>query len=193
MGLDIMVAHNCFGRLLTTKNDNDEMWDREDVVYIDNLDGFADRQDGAVDGFYECDGVSWAISMSYSGYGAFREWIAQECLDMDIEEIWRNPGAAEIKISERFGEDAAGLVKLLNFADNEGAIGPRTSSVIAKAMRAREAAVKPQNPAGLSLVGGVAIMRPSDRSDTDWRYEQYHALMVSFEKASADNGFVVFA
>ena len=192
MGLDVMVADNAFGRLLTTDTDNDEMWEREDAVYVSNIDEFADRQDGAVDGFYETDEVMWAIGLSYGSYGVLREWIARECLEMDIDEIWRNPGAAEKQITERFGEDAAGFVKLLNFADNEGAIGPRTSSVIAKAMRAREEAVKPQNPAGVAVVGGAVVLRPSADPDGDWRYEQYHALMFAFERASERNGFVVY-
>jgi hypothetical protein len=174
MGLAIMVAAQAYENYVSDDRSDDELFERPDLVYIYNLDEFEEHQDGARDGFYKHDGVGGFLSLSYSSYGALREWISGTCLDMPIAQVWADPEAAEQAVIEKFGSKAAGIIKLLNFADNEGAIGPVTADAIHDGLVARR---------------GAAMLSDGDA----WLKENYDSLIQGFETAATTNGFVVFA
>lgn len=59
---------------------------------------------------------------SYRNYGAWRSLLSRAVLGEDADEIWRNPGL--------YAENP--FLELIDFADNEGAIGPVVSEKLAK-------------------------------------------------------------
>lgn len=65
---------------------------------------------------------SWSFRAgSYSGYNCWREELAKAA-ELDLEDVWVNP---EIHTDDPFYE-------LLDFADNEGTIGPEACADLAK-------------------------------------------------------------
>jgi len=170
MGLDIAVAPGAYENYVGDEQ-TDERWEREDLIFVHNLNGFKDRQDGMMEGFYKTTGITHKLHLSYGSYGHLREWIAERCLGMTLKQIWKDPCGAEVSIRKETGEKAVGLVKLLNYADNEGTIGPLTSAMIARALVDR---------------------RESILGEDEWLCESYEALIEAFEGAADSNGFVVF-
>lgn len=97
---------------------------------------------------------------SYSGYGAWRDWLAKVAGYESAKSVWDNP------------PPEGPFVELINFADNEGVIGPIASAKLAMDFAAfREAAEK--------------------HSDGLWYFEAYCKWQEAFEMA-ADNGAVDF-
>jgi len=79
---------------------------------------FATRADGIVEGCYESTGEIHTFGAgSYSGYNRWREQLAL-MLGTTPEAIWRDPKPGP-------------FVELINFGDNEGVIGPKTSAKLA--------------------------------------------------------------
>jgi len=76
-------------------------------------DNFPGREEGITPGVaYETDKETICAGLSYGGYNAWREALAQMVGIANIREWFRNPD-----MSVPFSE-------LLNFADNEGVLGP---------------------------------------------------------------------
>lgn len=95
---------------------------------------------------------------SYSGYNHFRAALCRHFLACAPEVVWEEP--------ERF--DGKPFVELINFADNEGAIGPVTSKKLAADFAAHE--------------------WPADEPHYKSVYDDFRR---AFEHAS-DDGFVIF-
>ena len=134
MGLDItayetatrLESHDC---IKTTPEDEDACWEKHLHVFaykgfeqslagleIINPDGKLGGSEIADCGYYEVD-RSKSLRFragSYSGFGGFRSILCSVVLDVDVRELW---ATADNYRYEPFFE-------LLNFADNEGCIGP---------------------------------------------------------------------
>lgn len=82
---------------------------------------FPGRDDGLARGYYRVSGQEEGIDFSYSGYSDWREWLCRTFLKVSPEQVWDNP--------ETFAD--APFVELVNFADNEGFIGPKTCAKLA--------------------------------------------------------------
>jgi hypothetical protein len=113
MGLDITA----FSYAERTKEDesNDKIYHAMSANDIDRLDGWRE-------GFYEGRVYFNFRAGSYSGYNEWRSWLSWSILDVSPDKIWNEP------------EMYAGcpFVELINFGDNEGAIGPLTAAKLAK-------------------------------------------------------------
>ena len=98
---------------------------------------------------------------SYSGYGEWRRMLAAFAGVEDIDEAWREPKEGP-------------FIELINFANNEGIIGPTVAAKLAKDFAEHQA-------------------RADDFGDDDgdWWREQYAKWRQAFEMA-ADGGAVEF-
>lgn len=99
--------------------DDDECWDAHHVLYVSD---FPKQADGLE--HHSCwvtEGRVAHIHHSYGGYNLFREWLSKTALDVAPEFVWTKPEAYEGK----------SFVDLINFADNEGTIGPVTAQRLA--------------------------------------------------------------
>lgn len=111
MGLDITAYE------YVEKSEND----RGDFIKY-NIKDFAERGDDLVeDAWYWGSGATFTfLAGSYLGYGAWQSRLCEFVHGMTHDEFWKL-------------EDAAGKVfaELLNYAGNEGVIGPKTSAKLA--------------------------------------------------------------
>jgi hypothetical protein len=125
MGLDITAYEDVelAESLASAKNRlGDKCWDelyaagaRYLYTWPDHSFAPFKQHDGLADGFYMVSGERFDFCAgSYSGYCQWRERLASMVGITSLKEFWNNPQAG------RFAE-------LLNFADNEGVIGPVTS------------------------------------------------------------------
>jgi hypothetical protein len=116
------------------------------------------QHDGLVDGFYMVSGEHFAFRAgSYTGYSNWRDRLASMVGIASLEEFCENPQPG------RFAE-------LLNFADNEGVIGPVTSLKLFIDFRQ-----------GLSEAEEYATRQGDDQ---EWFLMKYRAWMRVFEIAS---------
>jgi hypothetical protein len=69
---------------------------------------------------------------SYSGYNVWREQLCEAALGVAPEEVWHNP---ELYRDRPF-------YYFINFADNEGQIGPRVSALLAAQFASERAAIE---------------------------------------------------
>jgi len=72
------------------------------------------------------DYISDGLSMSYSGYNGFREALSVAALGCSAQDVWNR--AADLEPDEDYQE---ALYHLINFADNEGYIGPKAGKGLA--------------------------------------------------------------
>lgn len=97
--------------------------------------------EGLVEGaWYEISEPGPVASLSYGGYGLFREHLCRAALGVEILSVWTKP--------ERYVD--APYYDLLNFADNEGLLGPASCTRIANAFRHHPLPVLFEDPMGLS-------------------------------------------
>ncbi len=96
---------------------------------------------------------------SYSGYNEWRSWLCETFLEIPPSYLWEHP---EIFVGKPFYE-------LINYADNEGDIGPIVSAKLFKDF----------------IVHADKISSYAD----DWRRQKYHDWMRAFE-LGADQGVV---
>lgn len=106
---------------------------------------------------------------SYSGYNWWRKQLSVLAHDVEPEEIWDG----EL-------EDGAAFVELIDFPDNEGAIGPKTSAKLAADFAVHAEAI--ENKARETI---------EDAGELDYFLESYGEWKTAFELAMHD-GFVVF-
>lgn len=118
MGLDITA----YSKVTYLRPRNGDDWQRDETFLHPNRD-FGDRADGLVEGIYKHAGKFLEFRAgSYSGYNRWRYWLATSALGVSPEVIWEKPDDYKDKP----------FYELINFADNEGTIGPRTSANLAK-------------------------------------------------------------
>lgn len=98
--------------------------DRHHLVY--NLPQFADRADGHAEGWYTGALVLHG-QWSYAGYHEVRALLSMAAFGVEPEAVWENP-------AEFADHPLSDLVPLIDFADNEGAIGPVTAGKVAAAL-----------------------------------------------------------
>ncbi len=119
MGLDIIALENVELVRADGAEEGPHDDEGEDLVYLYPNPDFAERADGMVPGAYRGKGGRHEFRAgSYSGYSEWRERLAA-LVDTTPEKVWA--GA----VAPAFGE-------LINFAVNEGTIGPKTSAKLAK-------------------------------------------------------------
>lgn len=159
MGLDITAYSHA-------KKVNGEFDDNKHTnVYI--IDAFRKQADGLKEGCYEISeyGVERFRAGSYSGYNEWRDWLAHVVGKSD-KEIWANP------------DPSIPFVELINFADNEGTIGPKTSAKLYKDF----VKMFPE------------VLKAATKLDVDtsmWYLSRYFRWMDAFELAQYE-GFVQF-
>jgi hypothetical protein len=159
MGLDITA----YSHVKKVKGEFDD--DKHVNVYI--LETFKEQADGLTEGCYEvCEyGIERFRAGSYSGYNEWRGWLASIVGKSD-KEIWETP------------DPSIPFVELINFADNEGTIGPRTS----KKLHADFVKMYPEALKAASKL---------DAETSTWYLGRYFKWMDAFELAQWD-GFVKF-
>jgi hypothetical protein len=163
MGLDIQAYSRC--RFVAPQVDDDWEEHEDQHVLVYAVD-WPERLDGMPPGWYAVDGESmhfWAGS--YSGYNRWREQLSEAALGVFPQAVWKDPDA--------FAGQA--FVELINFADNEGAIGPKSSAKLLDDFDQRP-----------DLPDLVAEDRPHR-----WFQQKYREWRDAFALA-ADGGFVVF-
>ena len=162
MGLDIVAWEHA---TLTTEHEYepDECWE-QNHVWAYALIGFEHSTRGLeTDRCYVVDGESIMFRAgSYSGYGEWRDALAQAALDVPVEDVWAAP--------EKFKDKP--FYELLNFADNEGTIGPQAAANLAEDFNEHRTKV-------LHL------------GDDEYFTEKYEEWTAAFDLA-AGNGIVVF-
>jgi len=83
----------------------------------------ADRTDGLAEGVYAVSDEAHGFRAgSYSGYNEWREWLSVAMVGVLPRTIWEDRG--------RYA--GRPFVELIDFADNEGFIGPNTSEKLAR-------------------------------------------------------------
>ncbi len=92
---------------------------------VRNIPVFSERADGRPEGWYTAKDVVRGPSSPYSGYGYFREQIAMRVLGVEPQTVWNDEETYEGKP----------FYEIIEFADNEGAIGPVTCAKLAKDFR----------------------------------------------------------
>lgn len=106
------------------------------------------------------------LSMSYSGYNQWRTHLAKTVIGKDPKEIWANPNP---KLP---------FIDLINFADNEGCIGPIAAARLCDDFR---------NP-------NYRVVRDTFADETDWRWfaSAWDGFLAGCELAS-DGGLIKFS
>lgn len=132
---------------------------------------FPERLDGYVEGIYKFEGDTFLFEVgSYSRYNDWRAQLSRFALDVEPEFVWANPAAFMGKP----------FVEIVNFSDNEGAIGPKTSQKLAENFAAHSENFR-----------RFITINVEDSEMAVWFVELYDNLRRAFELAS-DEGFVVF-
>jgi len=132
MGLDI-TAYEIVNPEAYAPNDFGQECDWEDTVMVYNIAAFAARQDGLPDGRHKVDGRIFEFRAgSYSSYSLFREALVEMLgYEGGLKELWPRLFAGD----EKADLEAAPFMRLINFADNEGVLGPKTCAKLAREFR----------------------------------------------------------
>jgi hypothetical protein len=163
---------------LKAKDWKHPLYDDGKHVFLWNAEEFEERGDGLVAGFYlkspwkndynlrtqhETEGGRFGAG-SYHGYNLWREWLAG-LVYVTPQAVWK--GA----IPSHFGE-------IINFPDNEGFIGPKTSAKLAKDFEAFAEKVKTVRSAQPSI-------------EPSWKADLFFDFMKAFQNAAGE-GIVDF-
>ena len=141
-----------------------------DEHYVADADGFPQSFRGLEDGrCYEFSGREFSFRAgSYSGYNEWRDALAQRALGVSAVVVW---AAVDSYATRPFFE-------LVNFADNQGSIGPLAAADLAADFRGLRAKVTSQ---------------PLDDPDEEaWFRARYDSFAHAFDLAARGNGLVVF-
>lgn len=134
--------------------------------------GMEQSLDGLTPGrCYEVEDGIEALARSYSGYGIIRGHISHAILGVDAETVWHN--ADEYRDRPMY--------ELINFADNEGCIGPKACARLAVDFAENRD----------TFVSYAKALAPGDEDfySPDELIEAYDGLARGFEHA-ADSGLV---
>jgi len=102
------------------------LYDTDGIVLL-YYAGFPERSDGLVEGLYRTSGECEAFAAgSYSGYNEWRESLAA-LVGTTPQAVWSARREQWEPGKERVGQPVP-FVELIDFADNEGFIGPKTSA-----------------------------------------------------------------
>jgi hypothetical protein len=116
---------------------------------------------------------------SYSGYGQWRDWLAQAAYGKRIESVWDDIDA---------GGYGGPFAELINFADNEGTIGPVASKKLYRDFVMLEDDIMDE------VDSWYLKQHPTKRinkEDFEWFQSKYKDWKESFKIAS-DGGAVFF-
>ena len=132
MGLDVsfyeqatLVHEDKHPRALSepANTPGEECWDHFTVLWIED---FPDQADGLPHhSCWETSQRDAHIHHSYGGYNIYREWLCMAAYGVLPEDVWSDP---EKYKGQPFYEQ-------INFADNEGTIGPKTAAKLAQDYR----------------------------------------------------------
>lgn len=162
MGLDI-TAYRKIEKMVEYENRL-----RDDHFYLVVNSDYPQQADGLIRGFYSCNSNPFDLEVgSYLGYKLFREKLAK-LIGTSCRKIWKNPVPGP-------------FVELINFADNDGTIGPVTSKKLYKDFL--DYIPKVQDATGTGFFG--------NQDDDEFFISLYQGFMYAFEIAS-DGGCVVF-
>jgi len=109
------------------EGDPDQMCDEGFLWTYPNKD-FPHQANGLQTGYYKGAKVLGFRAGSYTGYNQWRDWLARTMLGVSAETVWRHPA----DFAER------PFFELINFADNEGVLGPETCKRLAEAFAAHD-------------------------------------------------------
>jgi hypothetical protein len=119
MGLDIFACSKLEYVRPFDEDRDEDVYDPE-LISISVYGGlFEVNSDGLESGMYRYDESTHFRAGSYSGYSAFREWLASLSGNRP-EALW----------NEEVSTDGTPFGRLINFSDCEGLIGPKTSSMM---------------------------------------------------------------
>jgi hypothetical protein len=156
MGLDIIVLKNA---IPCEANDAGES--------VHNANGF-DRMDGRLEGRYTGERFMFSAG-SYGNYNQWRTWLSKTFLGVFPETVWENRARYQGKP----------FYELIDFGDNEGAIGPETSAKLAKDFETNRVAVD------------LMLDQYQDEIEMEWNHGKFVEWQKAFEMASED-GFILF-
>jgi hypothetical protein len=166
MGLDITAwAHVELIEAITIKAANackprHPLYDQDGVTMLYHWSAI--RSDGLPEGFYRTSDECHAFGAgSYSGYNTWREQLAS-LVGTTPERVWAGK------------DEPTAFYELINFADNEGFIGPKTSAKL-----------------HADFVAHYDMARSFIVEDRDWFLRKYCDWMKAFEIA-AKGGVVKF-
>lgn len=155
MGLDITAYEHA----ALYKPATDDCDYENGTTRIYNQPPYDDRRDGLEPGIYRVSGETLDdIRFSYSGYSRFRNILSWVFLGVAAQTAWDFPDLYKDKPA----------FKLIEFFDNEGTIGPKTSAALAECFAQYRDA-----------------FMASDRVD-DWDRAAYDKLAAAFKLASVD-------
>ena len=132
---------------------------------------------------------------SYSGYGTWRDWLAQATMGGILN---KSGGAESMWDSADSGDYGLPFMESINFSDAEGVIGPVASKKLYGDFRRYENDV-------MDWMDRIYLSRtpidttswrdnepkPLDKGDFEWFQRQYQEWKNAFRVAS-DNGIVMF-
>ena len=164
MGLDI-TAYRKIKRIGDIDPDYCDSAKNNVTLYVNTA--FPKQADSITNGLYEYEGKSFGFRAgSYSWYNLWRNELAKFVGHTD-DEIWKNHNIQ------------CPFVELIDFADNEGVIGPETSKKLYKDFKD-------------NLKRAMEYKPDPDVDDmSEWFIVKYKVWMKAFELASA-NGCVQF-
>jgi len=161
VGLDITAVNQAVFDHPIEKCEN---YDHTNLIFTYPNPDFPDRADGLQMGCYRFTTLFDFRAGSYGGYNGWREELARMALNATLKEIWADIDTFKGKP----------FFELINFADNEGVIGPTTSAKLFRDFA---------NWSGKAqLVSGYGPFS---------FYEPYLKWMRAFYLAQ-DHGFVIF-
>lgn len=159
------------------ENDEGEDGDAYEAYYESLLDltqcsAFEDRSGSVAPGLYEATEYETALSMSYNGYGTFREMLAKAVGYPAIpfprnEDLLHSNGCWQ--------SDSGPLYELINFSDCEGYLGPEAVAKISRDLIEYREQI-------LAEIGHIEFFK-----------SEFEDLSRVFEYVAAHNGVAVFS
>lgn len=168
MGLDISVLMNA---VFVGPPNRESRGDLEYIGVYDTL--FPERADGYKCGMYEGQRGHRFRAGSYSGYNTYRNLVSEAMLGAPAEVVWKH--------EEKYKDNPFWLQ--VNFADNEGTIGPKTSKILSDAYN---------DPKNRAKFEAFLKTRFVDQADVKWELESWDDWALAFKQASESNGLVSF-
>lgn len=172
MGLDITAYRNVEAVRPLNKGVDDDGYAEKLARFYNNKD-FRGRFDGLEEGMlYRYAEAHGFRAGSYSGYNAWREWLASLVAGYPKSDHERYGVAEKLAAATVWNGASGPFSELINFSDCEGTIGPVVAAKLAKDFAEYDEKAKAASPEG-------------------WEYERYQHWRKAMEMA-ADHGAVDF-